>query len=85
MSGVEGEEVVFDGRDVDQAGEQEVREFDKHSKVRHFGDDGGEGLGGLRAGLHLEVFQELQFLGFLFRFGSGPFRTGEVLGKLLER
>ena len=42
---------------MDQARKKEVGQFDKHSEVGDFGDDGFKRLAGVRAGLHLKVLE----------------------------
>jgi len=46
---------------MDQARKKEVGQFDKHSEVGDFGDDGFKSLTRIGAGLHFKVFQELEF------------------------
>ena len=69
---------------MDQARKKEVGQFDKHSEVGHFGDDGFESLAGVRSGLHFEIFQKFEFLRLLFRLGCGAFCAGKVLGEGIE-
>jgi len=47
---------------MDQARKKEVGQFNKHSEVGHFGDDGFESLAGVGSGLHFEIFQKFEFL-----------------------
>ena len=59
LSGVEGKEIVLDGANVNQAGEQKVRQLDKHAEVGHLGHDGFKSLARVGAGLHFKIFEEL--------------------------
>ena len=59
LGGIEGEEIVLDGANVDQAGEQKVRQLDKHAEVGHLGHDGLKCLAVVGTRLHFEIFEEL--------------------------
>ena len=69
---------------MDQARKEEVGQFDKHSEVGDFGDDGFESLAGVGPRLHLKVFQEFEFFRFLLRLGCCAFCSGKVLGEGIE-
>ncbi len=46
---------------MDQARKEKVGQFDKHSEVGDFGDDGFESLAGVGPRLHFKVLQEFEF------------------------
>ena len=70
---------------MDQARKKEVGQFDKHSEVGDFGDDGFESLAGVGSRLHFEIFEKFEFLRLLLRLGCGAFRAGKMLGEGIER
>ena len=47
---------------MDQARKEEVGQFDKHSEIGDFGDNGFKCLAGVGSGLHFEIFQKFEFL-----------------------
>ena len=46
---------------MDQARKKEVGQFDKHSEIGDFGDNGFKCLAGVRARLHFKVLQKFEF------------------------
>ena len=70
---------------MDQARKEEVGQFDKHSEVGDFGDDGFKSLAGVGSRLHFKVLQKFELFRLLFRLGCGAFRAGKMLGKGIKR
>ena len=69
---------------MDQARKEKVRQFDKHSKIGDFGDDGFESLAGVGPRLHFKVLQKFELFRLLLCLGGGAFCSGKVLGEGIQ-